>query len=247
MPWVLHGDRFEWQGMPGLIAFTTTRRCGVPAGPVELAAVRGAIERGGGVTPAAVVAMEQVHGDAVTIVADAVAADALLPACDAVATNRPGLALTMRSADCLPIVAFDPTHRAIGLAHAGWRGLKAQLPAQLISTMRSTWGCRDLAIGIGPAVGPCCYPVGPEFDEWFPKYLIVRAGQRYLDLARAALWQLVGAGIPKGRIAVTGGCTACSLKEHAFSYRREGEHAGRMVTCVLLQPSEGPCQENIQL
>ena len=225
MDWKLEGDRFLWSGAEGIVGFTATRRFTVPAGTVQPDQLRRLVERLG-IRPSAVVAMEQVHGGTVRVVESE---DAVVPGCDGLITDRPGVLLTMRSADCLPIIAVDPGGCRVGLAHAGWRGVRAGLPSQLVRAVGST----DLRIGIGPGIGSCCYEVGPEFESWFPRYLQKSGRGRTLDLKQAAVAQLVEAGVAEDRIAVAPWCTSCSV-DHCVSYRRDGAVVPRMMTCAMI-------------
>ena len=235
MKWVLRGDRFYVEGSAGLEAATTTRRVLLPLSLKDVCQVRRSVEQG--VTrPAAVMAMEQVHGKRVEVVTEV--RDELVPICDGLVTDRPGLALTMRSADCLPLIAFDPIHRVVGLAHAGWRGVKAGMPEQLVSAFVSHFqsSASDLQVAIGPGIGPCCYEVGSEFDQFFPGQIEIRSGKRFLDLKKMAVAQLNRAGVSSGQIVLSPWCSSCE-SELCFSYRREGAAAGRMITCAMLSSS----------
>lgn len=234
MSWTLVADdQYRLEGWAGATVFTATRQLKVAAGPADVTALRAVVERCGA-EPSVLLGMEQVHGGHVVVADDA--RDTVLPACDGLVTARPNVALAMRSADCLPIIAYDPTRRVIGLAHAGWRGVKAQLPVQMVTVLTRRFGSRpaDLRLAIGPGIGPCCYAVGPEFDPWFPRALQVRAGQRFLDLAAAVRAQLAPLGIPAEAIDVAPWCTACTPL-HCESYRRDGAAAGRLVTAALLR------------
>jgi copper oxidase (laccase) domain-containing protein len=78
----------------------------------------------------------------------------------------------LRFADCLPVLLYDPVRRAIGLAHAGWRGTLKGIAAKTALTMVEAYGSRpaDIVAGLGPCIGPCCYQVGTEVIE------LVKAG-----------------------------------------------------------------------
>ena len=183
--------------------------------------------------------MEQIHGGTIKTAKEV--KDQLLLGCDGVVTKKLDVALIVRTADCLPVVVYAPSHEALGVAHAGWRGLREELPVRLIKRLFSLSGATPLTrevvgqveVSVGPGIGPCCYAVGPEFEAWFPGYLEERKGKRFLDLQQVAIDQLVGAGIPKDRIVAAPWCTACS-PDLFFSYRREGKSAGRMLTCAML-------------
>jgi hypothetical protein len=87
-----------------------------------------------------------------------------LPTGDALITNRPDLLLSVRTADCLPILIVDPRQRAVAAVHAGWRGVLGQLAAKVVGVMRATFNSEPgtLIAAIGPGVRACCYGVGEE-------------------------------------------------------------------------------------
>ncbi len=148
---------------------------------------------------------------------------------DALITACPGVMLTMRFADCVPVLLYDPVHRAVGLAHAGWRGSAAGIAARTVQAMGQAFGTepRDLLAGIGPSIGRCCYevdqPVIQSFSARFPWWRDVvsgEAGRLHLDLWAANRRQLVDAGLADERIDVAGICTACHTGDF-YSHRRE--------------------------
>ncbi|MCS7282045.1 MAG: peptidoglycan editing factor PgeF [Anaerolineae bacterium] len=160
---------------------------------------------------------------------------------DGLLTAAPGLALLFRFADCAPVVLFDPVQRAVGLIHAGWRGLaRGIVRAAVEAFTRYAGSCPgDLWAGIGPAIGPCCYEVGPEVVEAVrrvspPEAEIVRRqdGRLYLDLPGAVEAQLLALGV--GRVERSGLCTACRTDEW-FSHRAEGGRTGRFGALVMLK------------
>lgn len=112
---------------------------------------------------AALVSPRQVHSARVHRV-EAHDRGGFIPACDALVTSAREVALLLRFADCVPILLFDPQQRAIGLAHAGWRGTIAGIVQATVGAMVETLGSRprDLIAAIGPAIGPCCYEIGPD-------------------------------------------------------------------------------------
>lgn len=232
MRWVAQDGWWTLDGWPGAAARVTTRAHGIPAGAVTAAALRHVIERRDG-SPRAVIGLEQVHGGEVAVVTEAT--DRVLAGYDGAVTHQPSVTLTIRSADCLPILAYDPVRRVSGVAHAGWRGVKAAIPSRLVATLQRTFQSRpgDLQVAIGPAIGPCCYQVGPEFEAWFPGFLTRGAGGSRLDLGAAAASQLADAGVPTTRIALPPCCTACT-PPLCHSYRREGCSAGRLVSWLTL-------------
>lgn len=242
-------DRF-----PGLVHGVTTRLGGMSAPPFaslnlsfavgdDPAAVCSNRQRLAdtlGVPIQATVTAHQVHGTTVRLVTTAEAgAGALdpatsLPATDALITSTPGLYLTQRYADCLPLLFYDPRHHAVGLAHAGWRGTLAGIAGQTVAAMVAAFRTdpADLWVGLGPAIGPCCYEVGAEVIA-----AAAAAGQSaalkpqgngrvHFDLWTANRRQLQAAGIPVAQILDSHLCTACHTNEF-YSHRAEGGRTGR--------------------
>jgi YfiH family protein len=153
---------------------------------------------------------------------------------DALIENTPGIAIGVKTADCVPILLADPSHRAVAAIHAGWRGTAASIVGAAIRSMASEFGTRpeDLRAAIGPCIGPCCYQVGPEVAQEFG----VRApGKVYLDLPALNARQLEAAGVPKPNISTAPVCTRCNPNYHSF--RRDREDAGRMISWIRIRNS----------
>ncbi len=176
------------------------------------------------------------HGNAAATVREiAAAAQALnVGECDALATDRAGAALVVQTADCVPILLAGT--RAIGAAHAGWRGSARNVAAAAVEALAELGAPPEtLAAWIGPSIGSCCYEVGGEVAAQFAGDF-VRAGcggeARYrLDLRAVNVAQLAAAGVPRERIAVHPACTLCGGERYA-SWRRDGANAGRMIALI---------------
>src|SRR5262249_9448876 len=161
----------------------------------------------------------------------------------AIVTDRPGLPLSMRFADCVPVLLYDPVHPAIGLVHAGWRGTMSDVVGAAVQKMSDTFGTRpaDIQAGIGPSIGPECYQVGAEVVEATcaafgdSDGLVHHAadGSAYLDLWEANRRALERAGIRQ--IEISGLCTACHTDEF-FSHRAEHGRTGRFGAVIALEP-----------
>ncbi len=185
-----------------------------------------------GVDPATLVSPQQVHGARVERVGREMCGQ-VVPACDGLVTDEPGVTLLLRFADCVPLIVYDPDRRAVGVAHAGWRGTVAGIATALVDAMRRAFGSRpeSLIAGIGPAIGPCCYRVGPEVVREViaafgsPDGLLPRwdDGAHSFDLWAANARLLREAGVR--RIEVAGICTACRVDEF-FSHRAEHGRTG---------------------
>lgn len=154
---------------------------------------------------------------------------------DALITDRPGVLLGIRTADCLPILMVDAAHRAIAAVHAGWRGTVQEIGLVTIQALHAHFGTRpeDVTVAIGHGIGPCCYEVGSEvarrFAQYFPECDNLSQPAR-VDLVETNIRQFVAAGIPKDNISANRICTRCTPEMD--SYRRDGDRAGRMTAAI---------------
>jgi YfiH family protein len=149
---------------------------------------------------------------------------------DALITNVPSLGVSIRTADCLPILLADPVKCAVAAVHAGWRGTAARIVAETIGAMQRQYGTRpeDLMVAIGPGIGACCYRVGEDVGRRFGLN-----GPGFVDLAKENRRQLVETGVPEPQIDVLGFCTFCDGRRF-HSFRRDGERAGRMISFIRM-------------
>jgi YfiH family protein len=147
---------------------------------------------------------------------------------DAVYGGAPDLALSVVTADCVPVLLAGPDGR-LAAVHAGWRGLMGGVIAE---TLKAAGGGPGWTAWIGPSIGPCCYEVGEEVAEQVagasgPEVVIANPGSKpHLDLVAAARRQLTDAGVAE--IHSVAACTRCD-SERLYSYRREGKGAGRNI------------------
>jgi len=113
-----------------------------------------------------IVSQRQIHS-ALSRVFDAPPAETLQG--DAALTRTPGLLLAVLIADCVPILLVDTKRRAVAAVHAGWRGTLKRVAEKTLGKMRMTFGTRprDVLAVLGPAIGRCCYEVGPEVAQAF--------------------------------------------------------------------------------
>ncbi|HET89746.1 MAG TPA: peptidoglycan editing factor PgeF [Chloroflexi bacterium] len=185
-----------------------------------------------GIEPGQTVSPHQVHGARVEVVGRA-HRGTLRSATDALVTVEAGVPLLMRFGDCTPVLFVDLERRAMGIAHAGWRGVVAGSVPATVEVMTRQLGCErtDLWAGIGPTIGPCCYEVGPEVAAAVQSACpvgvdVVRHidGRMHLDLPAAVGAQLRAAGVE--RVEDSRLCTACRVDEF-FSHRAERGRTGR--------------------
>lgn len=157
---------------------------------------------------------------------------------DALITNVPGVYLCVTVADCVPILLYDPEHRAVAAVHAGWRGSAAGILSLALKLMRSAFGTwpGELRAYVGPAAGGCCYEVGPEVARSFPaRYVTDYQASRRLDLKAFNADTLREAGLDPSHIEVSPLCTI--TESHLFhSYRRDGPRSGRMMAVIGIRP-----------
>lgn len=143
---------------------------------------------------------------------------------DALVTAHGGLAVSVRTADCYPILLADARTRTVAAVHAGWRGTVARIVAATVAKM----GARpvDLYAAIGPGVGVCCYEVGEDVARLFG-----HDAPGNVDLAAANRALLIAAGVPESNIELLNTCTRCDAARF-HSYRRDRESAGRMISYI---------------
>jgi len=192
--------------------------------------------------------LKQVHGHQIITVEktragllpEGITEDKRIPA-DGMITDAAGVILAIRVADCLPVVLLAPEKGVVGIAHAGWRGTRARIVPNLIAAGKERYRLEpeDLWVGLGPAIGPCCYRVGPDVQEAFrvdfsdaDDYInLASDGSLRLDLVKANQSQLRVAGVPADQIFTISLCTFCR-DDHFYSARREGGKGGRQAAFV---------------
>lgn len=165
----------------------------------------------------------QVHGETVV----AVDSPGTHGEGDALTTSAAGLYISVRTADCLPLLIVDARQRRIAAVHSGWRGTVAGIPVAAIRSMQSHPA--DIWVAIGPGIGPCCFEVGPEVSEQFGQ-----TGRQYIDLFAHNQQKLLDFGVPTGQIAATAPCTRCAPQEF-HSFRRDKAAAGRMHSAISIR------------
>lgn len=183
-----------------------------------------------GFQPASV---RQVHSSQVVVVRGE---GGTLGEADALITNQNGILLTIRTADCVPVLLIDPDSAAVGAVHAGWRGTVAGVLPRAVEAMQAEFGTRPSALlaAIGPCIRQPAYEVGPEvaqqFQGLFPERLDLD-GKAHLDLPGACARQLRHLGVREQSIF---DCERCTYSDaaHFHSYRRDREAAGRMTAFV---------------
>lgn len=210
--------------------------------PAAVAENLARLARAAGVEPGALVTVSQVHGD---VVLRAGAAGGPVPRPpigegDGVWTDVPGIAVGVRTADCLPILIEDRGGRRVAAVHAGWRGVIANIAVRALEQLVAA-GTRagDVRVVIGPCIQKCCFEVDGDlparFAAAFGDEVVVPVegkARRHLDLPRAVSLALTRAGLSAAHVAALPHCTMCDAR--FFSHRRDRGVTGRhlsFITC----------------
>ncbi len=154
---------------------------------------------------------------------------------DALVTNKKGVVLSVRTADCVPVLLCDPVSGVAAAVHSGWRGTCQEISHAAIEAMQSLGASADrIVAAIGPHAGVCCYEVGDELCRHFDADCFEkRDGRLYLDLTKANKKVLLSSGIKERNISDSGLCTVCD-ERHFFSHRRDGVNRGVMAAFIVL-------------
>lgn len=202
--------------------------------------------------PYPVVQGHQVHGFRVGVVDRPDMRPEELQGIDALVTGVPGVAIGVHTADCVPILLYNPQRRAVAAIHSGWKGTVQRISQKVLFVMKQEFGSQpgEVRAVIGPAIGPESFQVGEEVVQFFKEQNfpldeiwsfrpgrsgIPMADGHHLDLFKANRWLLEEAGVPASCIQV---CGIDSYTDPSFfSARREGFTCGRTVSAIrLVQP-----------
>ncbi len=168
-----------------------------------------------------------------------------LSSVDALITNEKGVTLVTYYADCTPLFFVDTKNKAIGLAHAGWRGTVGRIGEKVIKKMVEEYSSNpsDLVCAIGPAISVCCYEVDkPCADEFYKlqnldstKFIFPKKNQKYMiDLLECNRQILVDAGVEPENITLSDVCTNCN-SELLWSHRATKGHRGTMSAFMCIK------------
>jgi hypothetical protein len=196
------------------------------------------------IDPERVITVSQVHGENIVNVDMQNYRSMRSTQADAMITSAAGLALGVETADCVPVLLFDPATPAVAVVHAGWRSTVKKIVQKAVRRMQEAFGSDPsrMMAAIGPAIGPECYevdepvmgPVREAFSFW-KEVTTPRGKDRWgLDLVKASKIELVQAGLAGGNIHAVGLCTSCR-KDLFYSFRAEGR-TGRMLSVIMIKP-----------
>jgi polyphenol oxidase len=187
--------------------------------------------------------MHQIHSDRILVLnGEEKTADNITPQADAVIIKTEGLAIGIKTADCVPILIVDPVKRIIGAVHAGWRGTALQIAFKTIEGFVSAFSSNpaDLIAAIGPCIGACCYEVDRVVYEAMSQEdrdigFRAKGEEKWmLDLAAMNRKQLIRAGLDPNRVSSINLCTVCRA-DLFFSHRRDGGVTGRQLNFISLK------------
>lgn len=200
-----------------------------------------------GISEEDVLSFHQVHGDAICVLKSSPGKPSSSPKSDsefdALMTDCRGVVLAINTADCVPILLWDPVRKVSGAVHAGWRGSLSEIVSKTISRMEEAFGSAPEMIlaGIGPSASPCCYevdgavldPIKKKFHFWEDVIFRENKGRGYLDLVELNRRQLINSGLREKHIQAAGACTICH-PERFSSFRRDKTAAGRMISGIMI-------------
>lgn len=163
---------------------------------------------------------------------------------DALITNVPNVPLLIFTADCVPIAIIDKKNKAIGLAHAGWRGTFDEISKKTIEKMNKYYNTNvnDLVCIIGPSIGPCCYEVSKDLVEKFnmnftnstEKFYTIEEDKYKLDLWKVNELILKECGVKDENIINLNLCTSCN-SDKFHSYRKHNQTPKRIGTILQIK------------
>ena len=165
-----------------------------------------------------------------------------LPPCDGIITDDPTVTLVTSHADCGAYFFYDPVHRAMGMAHAGWKGTLLRIGAEMARRMAEEFDTdpSDIIAATGPCICRDCFEVDADLGEKFQNEFNYpgisrpgRPGKAYVDLELAAAVQFVEAGIRPESITLMNACTY-ENRRHFFSHRRDKGITGSMAAYIKL-------------
>lgn len=187
------------------------------------------------------VSPKQTHSKNIGVVTSA---KDIFPNTDALITNVAGICIFVRTADCVPILLYDPVQKAIAAIHSGWKSTLQEISRHTIDRMQKEYDTKpgNLIAGIGPSIGPDVYEVGPEVIKKFQNQFrydnyivpIKNSDKGLLNLWKINHQILIDSGIPEKQIEIAEMCTY-SNPDLFYSARRDGVKTGRLATGIMLK------------
>ena len=176
-----------------------------------------------GISEMRIVLLNQVHRDTIITVDRVPETNDLFYAdADGMITDIPDICLVIRTADCVPVYAFDAERSVLGAAHSGWKGCHLSIARKLVEEMSNRFGSKkdNLEVFILPSIGPESYIVNWDVASLFEDAITEMNNRIYLNLWDSIESSLISYGIPEGNIHNAGLCTMKNSGEF-FSYRNK--------------------------
>ncbi|MBU4269695.1 peptidoglycan editing factor PgeF [Candidatus Dependentiae bacterium] len=161
---------------------------------------------------------------------------------DYIVTNKRNIGIGVLTADCLPVVFYDPVHHALGIVHSGWRGAISNIIENCVEKMRELYqtNTKDLTVYFGACANVCCYEIQADFFKnletisFFEDVIIKKEDKMFFDLSKLVAMKLMELGVLKQEINFSyNNCTICDERFH--SYRRNQGGVGRQSTIISLK------------
>ncbi|MCL4432977.1 MAG: peptidoglycan editing factor PgeF [Epsilonproteobacteria bacterium] len=194
-----------------------------------------------GYDPKSLIHMHQIHSNIIIPVNSTMNFDTV-PQCDALITNHTNIPLMVMSADCTPILLYDPVNHAIGAVHAGRAGALNRILPLTLEAMQKNYNTAlsDIQIVFGPSIQGCCYEINETIahevkEKGYEDALLWRKEKVSLDVNTILHMQLKALGITSEQIESINQCTACN-SHNFFSYRADSQHTGRIAGVIFLRP-----------
>lgn len=180
--------------------------------------------------------IHQVHGRKAVVYRGETGFTGSFADADALITDRPGAVLMIRTADCQPVLIYDPQKKVVAAIHSGWRGSVQNIIASTIEAMTAVFASSpaDLYAGIGPSLGPCCAEFVNYREELPESFFSCKTGKNHFDFWEISRRQLLEKGVPDKNIRISGLCTRCN-QDLFFSYRRD-KITGRLANIIGINP-----------
>ena len=165
--------------------------------------------------------------------------------CDGLITDVPGLALTIFTADCIPVLLYDPVKKVIAAVHAGWRGTAGNIAGKAVDKMREEYGSDpgDILAAIGPGISACCFETHADVPEAMtavlgelakPHMTALENGKFHVDLKGINAALLKRSGVASGHIEISGDCTACHPEKYWSHRLTQGQRGNQAAMLQLI-------------
>ena len=166
---------------------------------------------------------------------------------DAVITDLPGLCIGVSTADCVPVLLYDPKNNVVAAVHAGWRGMVKRIISSTVWKMKEVFSSdsENIIACIGPSISSAIFEVGDEVVDYFKaagyetySFRNINSGKYHIDLWKTSVDDLLSCGIRNENIQVAEICTYQN-SEKLFSARKLGINSGRIANCIMINSNMG--------